>query len=49
MQNVIEYRSCVVCTPEQVAVTINGFLIMQMAITEHNQDKHGYHKLFCDV
>lgn len=48
MQNV-EYCSCVGGTPEQVALTVNGFLIMQMGIIEHNQDKHGLHKLFSDV
>lgn len=34
---------------EQVAVTVNGFLIMQMSIMEHNQDKDCPRKLFCDV
>lgn len=35
--------------PEQVAVTVNGFLIMQMFIIERNQDKDCPHKLFCGV
>lgn len=39
----------VVSTPEQEAVTVNGFLIMQMVIIAHNQDKDCPHELLCDV
>lgn len=39
----------VVSTPEQEAITVNGFLIMQMAIIAHHQDKDCPHELLCDV
>lgn len=33
----------------EVAVTVNGFLIMQMQVLKDNQDKDCPHKLLCDV
>lgn len=35
---------------EQVSGTVNGLLIMQMAIVEYNQDEDGRrHTLLCNV